>query len=50
MLDNIVHGATPFAPLLFANLVLLSLIAPGNFVITAGIDHRLHRLLRETKP
>ena len=27
MLDNIVHGAPPFAPLLFPNLVLLSLIA-----------------------
>jgi len=27
MIDNIVHGAPPFAPLLFPNLVLLSLIA-----------------------
>ncbi|PWT95734.1 MAG: hypothetical protein C5B55_00865 [Blastocatellia bacterium] len=27
MFDNIVHGAPPFAPLLFPNLVLLSLIA-----------------------
>jgi hypothetical protein len=27
MTDNIVHGAPPFAPLLFPNLVLLSLIA-----------------------
>jgi len=27
MLENIIHGAPPFAPLLFPNLVLLSLIA-----------------------
>ena len=27
MFENIVHGAPPFAPLLFPNLVLLSLIA-----------------------
>jgi len=29
MFENVVHGAPPFAPLLFPNLVLLSLIALG---------------------